>query len=80
MKVKEYFRNNKTGLLKAIKCDCCGNKFIAGNDSRGLPNGVGFKGDDGELINICRMCMMNKTLFNKFKEERGVNDGKDNNN
>lgn len=76
----EYFRNKRSGLLKAIKCDCCGNKFIAGNDSRGLPNGVGFELDDGTLVNVCRLCLMNKSKLDNFLKEKGINDGKDNNN
>ena len=66
----EYFRNKKMGLLKAIKCDCCGNKFIPGN-SNGLPNGVGFKLDEDEIVNVCRMCMLNKTKFDEFLKEKG---------
>ena len=76
----EYFRNKRQGLLRAIKCDCCNNKFIPGNDATGLPNGVGFECNDGTLINICRMCLMNKSKLNKFLSEKGVNtDGKNNN-
>lgn len=75
----EYFRNKRQGLLKTIKCDCCGNKFIPGNDATGLPNGVGFV-HDGGVVNICRICMMNKSKLNQFLNEKGVDvDGKNNN-
>ena len=74
----EYFRNKRTGLLKTIKCDCCGNKFIAGS-SNGLPNGVGFETDDGKLVNICKLCLMNKSKLNKFLEERGIDIESNNN-
>ena len=77
----EYFRNKRSGLLKAIKCDCCNNKFIPGNDAVGLPNGVGFESEDGTLINVCRMCLMNKSKLENFLKSKGVTDnGKNNNN
>lgn len=66
----EYFRNKRNGMLKGIKCDCCGNKFIAGN-TNGLPNGVGFEMEDGTLINVCRLCLMNQTKLDAFLKEKG---------
>jgi hypothetical protein len=42
----------------AVKCDNCGNVFISGNNKDGLPNGVGFKLNDGRTINFCSKCII----------------------
>lgn len=43
--------------MEKIICDKCGKEVEFGNQPNGLPNGVGFELDDGEVINVCAECM-----------------------
>lgn len=53
MKVKKYSRR-----VDAIKCDSCGNIFMSGRSADELPNGLGFEDMNGNVINICRKCLI----------------------
>lgn len=53
MKVKKYSRR-----VDAVKCDSCGNIFMSGPTYDGLPNGLGFEDKDGNIINICKKCLI----------------------
>ena len=40
-----------------IICNKCGKKIKNGN-SNGLPNGLGFQLQTGEVINLCQKCII----------------------
>lgn len=43
-----------------IRCNECGRLFSSGHNSNGLPNGVGFELEDGNIYNICIDCIIKK--------------------
>ena len=74
-------KEKKFTKIEAIKCDRCGNTFISGNTSNGLPNGVGFQLQDGRVITLCQRCIMelgklkeagDEAAFKSFWKELGV--------
>lgn len=43
--------------MDKILCDECQKEIKPGN-TNGMPNGVGFKLEDGKIINICQSCLI----------------------
>lgn len=39
-------------------CKNCGKVFAFGNRPDGIPNGVGFQLQNGEIINLCADCLI----------------------
>lgn len=58
-------------IKESIKCDKCGERFIAGNKN-GVPNGLGFRMKDGKLINICRKCIEHLGKLNHEGKEEEI--------
>ena len=48
---------------KTITCDKCGKEFKVGNRPDGLPNGVGFQLENGQIINICCDCIIKQGMI-----------------
>lgn len=42
-----------------IKCSYCGSTFKSGIRPNGAPNGMGFKLEDGTVIDLCYHCICN---------------------
>ena len=40
-----------------IVCSECGKIFHPGNNEQGIPNGVGFVLEKGEIYNVCSECI-----------------------
>lgn len=56
-----------------IKCNKCGKKFKNGN-TNGLPNGLGFQLHSGEVLNLCRDCIIELgTIKNEKKRDEFFN-------
>ena len=43
-----------------MKCQSCGREFEVGKRPDGLPNGVSFQLEDGNVIIYCTECIINK--------------------
>ena len=41
-----------------LVCHSCGKTFKPGSDEEGLPNGVGFVLDNGDIYCVCRECII----------------------
>lgn len=54
-----------------LTCALCGKQFRPGNDSDGVPNGLGFRMESGTIYNICGTCVAHryKEAADKIKEE-----------
>ena len=48
---------------KTITCDECQKEFKPGNRPDGLPNGVGFQLENGQIINICYDCIIKQGML-----------------
>lgn len=62
--------------MKAIvrlMCSSCGKKFVPGHKGNGIPNGVGFVLNNGNVINMCADCLMDMDKVNAICNE--VNSG-----
>lgn len=59
-KMERRFQREHTD--KTITCDECGKEFKPGNRPDGLPNGVGFQLENGQIINICCDCVIKQGM------------------
>lgn len=41
-----------------LTCSKCGREFKPGNRLDGIPNGVGFQMEDGDVIAMCADCLI----------------------
>lgn len=62
----------KGGKIQALKCDKCNRVFISGNGIDGLPNGVGFQQQDGNIITLCKACIMEIGKLKEAGDEAGL--------
>lgn len=58
--------------IQSIKCDKCGAVFISGQRPDGLPNGVGFKMQDGTVVSMCANCMIKLGKLREAGDEAGA--------
>lgn len=65
-------KEKRFNKIEAIKCDKCGNTFISGNTSNGLPNGLGFQMQDGRVITLCQGCIMEIGKLKEAGDEAGL--------
>ena len=43
--------------ITTITCNECGKTFSPGSQPNGMPNGIGFETENGEIYNVCYECM-----------------------
>lgn len=55
--------------IKGIRCNICGKVFRKGNRADGLPNGVGFVGEDGQTFNVCTECLLDEERMQVWVEK-----------